>query len=332
MRLLFARKICVMSIDQQSGLDSLFCSQISYQAGETLLGTAPHVDVWFLLEYRDSWAAKATTDNYLPATIQTWLNKQLNSVKNSRVQFIKQALPVAQAGIAFFVVICRPVSSLLYHFHLPDYESLLRLNIPAVVSGDSIYASLAQSEPLYLVCTNGKRDPCCALYGLPLYNNLTRELGRSVWQTTHLGGHRFAPTLVRFPEGVYYGRLSPEEVDAFVANQQRDQIYLENYRGRTCYSDVAQAADYFLRRETGQLELSWFRHLATHNPQDGDWLVQFNAPAVGEIHAIHLWTEAVLLPIYASCGKPQTEPITQYHFIRHKVSQDTEKANNPGIS
>lgn len=326
---MFVWEICVMSIDQQSGLDSLFCSQISYQAGETLFGTAPHVDVWFLLEYRDAWAAKATTDNHLPAAVQIWLNTQLDTVKNSRVQFVKQALPVARAGVTFFVVICRQASSLLYCFHLPDYESLLRLDIPGIVSGDSAYASLVRFEPLYLVCTNGRRDPCCALFGLPLYNNLARGLGRSVWQTTHLGGHRFAPTLVRFPEGIYYGRLSPEEVDTFMATQQRGQIYLENYRGRTCYNDVIQAADYFLRRETGQLELSWFHHLATHNPQDDDWLVQFVASTAGETHVIHLRTEAVLLPIYASCGKPQTESVTQYHFIRREVSQDREKANKP---
>ncbi len=50
-----------------------------------------------------------------------------------------------------------------------------------------------QGDPLALVCTNGKRDRCCALLGRPLAAELASSGVEGVWEVTHLGGHRFSP-------------------------------------------------------------------------------------------------------------------------------------------
>ncbi|HHU37816.1 MAG TPA: sucrase ferredoxin [Propionibacterium sp.] len=68
---------------------------------------------------------------------------------------------------------------------------------------------LRPSDPVLLVCTNAKRDRCCALRGRPIVDQLAAE-GLSVWECSHTGGHRFAPTGVVLPLGHVVARLTPD--------------------------------------------------------------------------------------------------------------------------
>lgn len=75
-----------------------------------------------------------------------------------------------------------------------------------------------------LVCTHGSRDPCCGKFGYPIYNQLaSRHAGEGlrVWRASHIGEHRFAPTLMDFPEGRYWGHLEPWAAEA-IARQDGD--------------------------------------------------------------------------------------------------------------
>ena len=47
-------------------------------------------------------------------------------------------------------------------------------------------------DPVFLVCTHAKRSACCARFGAPLAQALAARQPRQVWETTHVGGHRFA--------------------------------------------------------------------------------------------------------------------------------------------
>ena len=68
-------------------------------------------------------------------------------------------------------------------------------------------------HPVFLVCTHGKHDRCCAKYGRPLYDAVREQVDEEwVWQSTHVGGDRFAGNLVALPDGVYYGRVEPSDV------------------------------------------------------------------------------------------------------------------------
>ncbi len=76
-----------------------------------------------------------------------------------------------------------------------------------------------------LVCTHGRRDTCCGGPGTTLFEALAardRSLpGRTVrtWRTSHLGGHRFAPTMVSFPDAYAWAHL---DVGAAVRIALRD--------------------------------------------------------------------------------------------------------------
>jgi hypothetical protein len=109
------------------------------------------------------------------------------------------------------------------------------------------------TEQLFLVCTHGKHDPCCARYGRPLFEALSEQLEEeAVWQVTHIGGDRFAGNLVCLPEGIYYGRVEREQTGDVLDNHLAGQIELPHYRGRSCWSFAAQAAERDIR-ERAQL-------------------------------------------------------------------------------
>jgi (2Fe-2S) ferredoxin len=98
-------------------------------------------------------------------------------------------------------------------------------------------------ENVYFVCTNGQRDLCCARYGLPTFARLQELVGARVWQTTHLGGHRFAPNVLALPQGILYGRVDVDEVDAFVTTIESGDVSRSHVRGRSAFPPEAQFAE-----------------------------------------------------------------------------------------
>jgi len=59
------------------------------------------------------------------------------------------------------------------------------------------------------VCTHGKRDTCCGSLGTRLYEALDgrSEMAGLVRRTSHTGGHRFAPTVLSFPDGYAWAHV-----------------------------------------------------------------------------------------------------------------------------
>jgi hypothetical protein len=295
-------------------MEDLFCSQLSRQAGEQLFGTAvANIKTWLLLEYNRPWQAKATDDNELPTAVQSWLREQIEAVGNARLQFIRQLK--SQATLSFFVAL--PENGRLYRFELDKYEDLFALDAAAIVAGAASYDSFQWSQPLYLVCTNGKRDRCCALWGAAFFRAMQPLAGTAVWQTTHLGGHRFAPTMLTLPDGLMYGRLSVERATNFLAALQQGEIVLDNYRGRAQYEPVIQAADYFLRQETGETAIPAFRYISHQNGNGSQWRIHFIA-SDGTVHEVAVEAETTVPEnLLASCGKPQVKPISQYSVVNY---------------
>jgi hypothetical protein len=292
-----------------------FCSELSREMGESMVGTAPMVDVWLLLEYNGVWRAKATDDNELPQLVKDWLNKQLATTNNARVQFIRRNRIGDAAGISFFIALTTEVEPRLYQLHLKSYEELFSLNVPAILSGDSNYDEYIWAGPLYLVCTNGKRDRCCARFGATLFQAMVERVGDSVWQCTHLGGHRFAPTVVTFPDGAYYGHLTPAELEPFVESQERGAIYLNNLRGRCCYDKVTQAAAHYLRQKTGILQQAGLRFFDQEQLNEDLWAVTFAEKGSGEMHRAVLMKEMSAADQVVSCSPLKAKPVSQFRQI-----------------
>nr|WP_253942080.1 sucrase ferredoxin [Nocardioides sp. zg-1230] len=110
--------------------------------------------------------------------------------------------------------------------------------------------------PVLTVCTHGRHDACCAELGRPVALALASgPHGAGVWETSHVGGDRFAGNLVVLPRGLYYGGLDPESAQDVAAATARGEVLLEHLRGRSDLPMAVQAADVALRREHGLLGL-----------------------------------------------------------------------------
>jgi hypothetical protein len=80
-----------------------------------------------------------------------------------------------------------------------------------------------------------------------------------VWQSSHIGGDRFAGNLVALPDGVYYGRVAAGEAWAVVEAALELRVHLPSYRGRSCDGFVAQAAELAVRERVGLLGIDDLR-------------------------------------------------------------------------
>lgn len=274
-----------------------------------MAGTAVTAAVWFMLEYTRPWGAKATEENELLSPVSRWLGAQVRGW-NGRLQFIRQFRPDADV-LTFFVGVNDEVQPRLYEFHLGAYEDLLELDMAGIVAGAARFDPHLATGPRYFVCTNGKRDRSCAVYGAVLYRALAEKVGNAAWMTTHLGGHRFAGTLLTLPSGVCYGRVAPTDVPHLLTATQQGNLWLERLRGRTCYSPVEQVADFYARQETGQMHVDAWQWVETAGHNDR-WQVQFQTKARRVVYVTLV--AAPPLAVYANSGQLKTKEIAQYEL------------------
>ena len=93
-------------------------------------------------------------------------------------------------------------------------------------------AGVADPDPIYLVCSHGRHDPCCGQRGRPVVAALAASRPDRVWQASHLGGCRFAPTVLVLPLGLMYGRVPASAADELIAATEAGQLAKGMLRGR----------------------------------------------------------------------------------------------------
>ncbi|MEV4460278.1 sucrase ferredoxin [Microbispora sp. NPDC049633] len=129
------------------------------------------------------------------------------------------------------------------------------LDLGALVHGVVPESCILVNEPMYLVCTHGRHNACCARLGLPLARFLDENLPGEVWETTHVGGDRYAANLVCLPHGLYYGSMSQAAAIAAANAYRHGEVVLDRFRGRAGIPEPLQAAEHFVRAHTGEISV-----------------------------------------------------------------------------
>ncbi|WP_165423255.1 sucrase ferredoxin [Ktedonosporobacter rubrisoli] len=324
------------------------CACVSQDAHVPMIGTAPNVDLWLLLEYTGPWNADAPEKSALSSRAKEWLEKAQQFYPRTRLQFIRHHTRPIES-ITFYIALSQESRQALYAFRLSDYDELLDIDLFSLMSGHTYYDKYLSQETLFLVCTHGKHDRCCAKFGLPIYGELRNFVGECTWQTSHLGGDQFAATVLCLPAGVYYGRVTQTDIEPIVQYSRQQQIYIEKYRGRTCYTPAVQVADYFLRRclamqaiqiptirassspiqlaqprskltfleEPAIRNLDIFRLLAAEDKTTGCWDVCFESQHDQNIHQLRISEQLHEVTSYSICKGEQTSCIKSYHLKKY---------------
>lgn len=273
------------------------CSIASLAANESLAGTAVEsVDRWFLLEVTDTWAPKVLRSEAFSDAVAARLT-EWSDAPRSRLQLVRR--PGRSGKRPMFMVVSP--SGQRQQVELDRYDDVVDLDLATLPS--------QESEPSVLVCVHGRRDRCCAQYGAAVYRSLQSRLG-DVWQTSHLGGHRFAACVLSLPDGLMYGRLRAEHADAFSAAQYAGEVGdLDLFRGRCAYDRPTQAAEIFLRRRTGERSTGAFEWIETIADGEARWTVRFRAPSTEEVVKLRRQDTGEARP--ASCGG-EPEPVMRF--------------------
>ncbi|MFB6723076.1 sucrase ferredoxin [Kribbella sp. NPDC056345] len=241
------------------GLCSTFCRQLL----EPLEGSAIVASGWVVLEQPGPWGADAVVNSHLNPEFGGRFDAEC---KKADVRFGlirtpgRHSFPANHAQ-QVYVASTVPGNTWLLTAHLDDPLALEALDLAAIARGDreAVDASLPGlvpvDEAIMLVCTNGKRDECCAILGRPLVNGLATAAPGRVWEASHLGGHRFSPTAVLLPAGTMHGHLNTGTALDVLAASDRGETFLTGLRGRTTWTKRGQAAEIAVRHQTGELSL-----------------------------------------------------------------------------
>lgn len=287
--------------------------------GEELAGTAPVDSAYLLVEHPGPWGRKALAESGLPQHVRTGLAEAAVEA-GVRVQLIRRhGRTPSSESFRVFLGYAGPGAAWLETTVLEVADDLLDLDLDGLAEGRPAGLE-AVEHPLFLVCTNGRRDACCAEFGRPVVTALSAAHPEETWETTHLGGHRFAAALLTLPHGISYGRLDVETAARVARATLEGEVVPESMRGRTAYAPAVQAAEIALlgrldERRVEGLELVEVSPpaQATSAPATTSSVV-FRRVLDGDerIHRVAV-TEAAGAPVRASCADVKTKPTSQFH-------------------
>jgi hypothetical protein len=311
----------------EGGEARFFCSELSRRAGERAAGTASTAAVWLLLEYPHGWGRHAFEESALPPEVKQFYRDALARIRHSRLLFIKTDRARRDARMNLYVVRCRERSPFAVRLRLERYWDSLKYDLDAVAAGRDLQGGEVCDRPLYLVCTHGRRDKCCAKFGLPLYNALREAAGDCVYQSSHVGGDRFAGNLVCFPHGLFYAHATPERARRVVEAYRAGRVVTEGLRGRGCYPNQVQAAEAFVREGAGLEGVEDLRLLSARQEGADSWRVRFEERANGRVHEAHVVRRASEFANPITCHSAAPQPVPQFHL---EARRTVERADAGG--
>lgn len=280
-------------------------------------GTASRVDHWLLIEHSGYWPYDPLEAGALAGRVREHLERQLARLGRARLLLIKRPGRF-RPGRARVVYGASPERHRrFFSLEVGEYADLLQLDFAgALKNGNPVGEAL--SHPLLIVCTHGKRDRCCARYGQELCEALHDRADPTwVWQSSHVGGDRFAGNLVCLPEGLYFGRVGPARVESVLDSYLAGRIDLDHYRGRSCYPFPVQAAELAVRHATGLSGFYDLRLVGRRRVRDA-WIVRFETEVAGELHEIEVgasWGDEE----YLTCRADQPKRPRQFVARSHRI-------------
>jgi hypothetical protein len=259
-----------------------FCSDVSRQVGEDLIGSATPYQTFILVECPFPWTPVAFDSKWIPQNLRDLvafvkaaglpirfllINQGLCKVKKNAAESFEHTIPTTLDDELTHVLIYQR-SSTVFSQGYQRYEWLV--NQPEEIA-PLIQSYLSGQPPLgrachrpvrdLLVCVHGSHDKCCAKYGFPFYREAIATMAQlkeqlkgqpiRLWQTSHFGGHRFAPTLIDFPTGRYYGRMNQSALQTLLTQSGDLQDLDATYRGWSVLPTYLQAAERELMRHYG---------------------------------------------------------------------------------
>jgi hypothetical protein len=300
-------------------LETLPCASLSRALGEPLLGTASRVRGWVLLEQPGPWGREAVLQSRLDRDLAVALDRHAEAA-HARLLLIRRPGRGADRPRRCFVAHTGRWDRWLEVAVLDDPAKLLDLDLARVVAGERPGFGEPVTQPLYLACTNGRHDRCCATYGRPLAQALEATVGERAWECSHVGGDRFAGNLVCLPGGDYFGRVGPEDAPRVAGRYERGLLDLAHYRGRCSDPWVVQAAEWFARDRTGLTGLDELVAAGAERLEGQVWAVGFGRRDGGRLRVV-VRAARNAEPRLLTCSSAEPEPPLTFTLLELRVEE-----------
>lgn len=277
------------------------CAGLARAVDEPLPGTAPVTTGWLLVEDRVAWGRDALTQGSLPPAVVAHLEQALEGVP-VRHQAIRRPDRAADTDAVTVFLVHGGATPWARRLET-DVDELVDLDPTVTLSPVPPDLGEAHHDPLVLVCTHGKRDLCCAERGGHVARAVAGMDRDATWETSHTGGHRFAPSVILLPTGAVYGFMDEVTTLAALAAVRDGRLALDGFRGRAVHERHVQAAEVWVRHE---YQLTGLRDvLVEETVLEGDVaLVRLRTP--DEVMTIRV-KRSDLEPRAVSCGaEPKT--------------------------
>jgi hypothetical protein len=227
------------------------CSVAAVVRGDSMIGTAPPQTRVLLVHQPGAWGPRGLTESRCDPEVARRIDAAA-AVAGMRLQAIrrpgKHEPGVPAGGYEVGIAETNIETPRITWWRVGDLADI----VPELEAGwPHLAPDAVDTMPLYLVCAHGKHDACCALRGRPIAQALQRLRPGRVWETTHLGGDRFAPNVLVLPTGELYGRVPEEIVPEMTRRADAGEVIPDLLRGRIGFKPAAQAALIFAQQQLG---------------------------------------------------------------------------------
>ncbi|MFW6195675.1 MAG: sucrase ferredoxin, partial [Chloroflexota bacterium] len=246
-----------------------FCSITSVNGGDDPAGSARFPRLHLFIEAPMPWPKPFLDAAGLPPGVRDVLSEAEGDGVDAKALGLGPDEEYSEPGHTRLLCFRRPDPP----FSAFDRTELL---LPTEQAADAVHSLLREGElPEMLqtyardpgdvrdlmVCTHGATDACCGTFGYPVYEWLRNEWASPslrVWRTSHTGGHRYAPTMLDFPEGRYWGHLDRDAAEVIVARAGMPAYVVHCYRGWAGFGLFEQVAEQEILTREGW---EWFGYL-----------------------------------------------------------------------
>jgi hypothetical protein len=290
------------------------CAALADRRGDSLVATAPPAERWLLIESRAPWPRNALAS--LRHSSEGEARDLGAEVARRCVQLGYRPVLIRRYGRIdhsvprrWGLVDCRPGRESVRWGVLPSDEHLLD-----VLAGTD--PGEVSAEPIYLVCTHGRHDACCAVRGRPVAAALAAAYPERTWECSHIGGDRFAANVVVLPHSLFYGHVAAPRAVELAKRYDEALVVPDLFRGSGAFVPPVQAAQHFARAAGHSLVVDALRPRALRQLAGNHWQVDLALSGTG---LVTVEVSAHLDTVDAKLTCAGTSPATVRRFQLHSI-------------
>lgn len=218
--------------------ERLTCSGFSSSSGESLFGTAPIWDWCICIEVPLPWEPDILFSEFFQ---KHFLTEKLNQLSKDfpRIRILGITFGKENKGngirVLSFRADGRDKGKTSYLFPEADFGQRLLSFIDHPDREEfKPFTEISGHIQDYLVCTHGNRDVCCGFWGYQLYKQLSDNYSAGdirFWRASHIGGHKFAPTVVSLDDARFWGRVDAKDFIQIINREGEMETINAMYRG-----------------------------------------------------------------------------------------------------